>query len=341
MIGLLILASMLALGGCSPGPQGPVAAADFYEGKTIDFVVSDNPGGETDLLARVMASYLERNSGANVVVTNRRGAGGLDGMNYLYSRDADGLALGVVSASKFVTNDVLDEPAAVYDIEDFSYIMALGHEPICFFVSPDGPYQSIGDLQSGKDLKIGGGSPSGPISLGGVTVAEILNLDAKVVTGLGSETERSLAVERGEIVGYTNTLPTVRAALESGLLKPLFVLGTQRDPLAPDVPAITELVSLTGEDLALVKLWETALVGGKRIYLAPPGMPQDRQAFLRDMAEGWAQDTQFHEEIDRVTGYEVREYIVGDAVSDVMMDLAAGLDEYRAKFAEMIEKYRA
>jgi tripartite-type tricarboxylate transporter receptor subunit TctC len=341
MAAMLIAALTLAAIGCGSTSLESAAPADFYNGRTIDFVVSDAAGGETDLLARVIASYLERDSGANVLVTNRRGAGGLDGMNYLYSGEADGLTLGVTSAFKFVANDVLNEPAAVYDIEDFSYVMLLGNEPLYLFVSPDGPYQSIADLQEGKNLKIGGSSASGPISLGGLTVIEILGLDAKVVTGLSGDSDRSLAVERGEVVGYVSSIPTVKASMEAGLVKPLFVLGTQRDPLAPDVPAITELVNLTGEDLALVDLWETALVGGMRIYLAPPGVPQDRLAFLSDMAARWTQDPQFRDDINRVTGYDVEEYAVGDDVSHVMLDLAAGLDGYRAKFAEMIEKYRA
>jgi len=242
----LIVALLLTVVACSSDSQQPVTPADFYKGKTMDLIVSDNIGGETDLLGRVMASYLARDSGANVLVTNRRGAGGLDGMNYLYSSEGDGLTVGVTSAFKFVANYVLDEPAAVYDIEKFSYIMVFGNEPLYLFVSPDGPYQSIADLQGGNNLKIGAGSPSGPISLGGLTVVEILDLDAKVVTGFEGDSARALAVKRGEIIGYISSLPTVKASLDSGMLKPLFTLATERDPLRPDVPAITELVSLTG-----------------------------------------------------------------------------------------------
>jgi len=337
----LALALVLAAGACGSESEQTAAPADFYKGKSIDLIVSDNAGSETDLLARLMASYLERDTGTNVVVTNRRGAGGLDGMNYLYGSDADGLTLGVTSAFKFVANDVLDEPAAVYDIEKFSYIMVLGNEPLHLFVSPGGPYQSIADLRAGENLKIGAGSPSGPVSLGGLTVVEVLNLDAKVVTGLSGDSARSLAVERREIVGYVSSMPTAKSALESGLVKPLFALATERDPLTPDVPAITELVGLTGEDLALVELWETALVGGMRILAAPPGVPEDRLAFLRDLSAEWTRDAEFREEINRITGYDVQEYVVGDIVGEVMLDLAAALDDSRAKFAEMIEKYRA
>jgi len=341
IVSTLIITLVLTLAACSSDSGQQAAPADFYRSETIDLIASDDVGGETDLLARVMASYLARDTGANVVVTNKRGAGGLEGMNYLYGSDADGLTVGVTSAFKFVANYVLEEPAATYDIEEFSYIMVFGNEPLYLFVSPDGPYQSIDDLQGGKDLKIGAGSPSGPISLGGLTVIEILDLDAKVVTGFGGDSARALAVKRGEIVGYVSSLPTAKSSLDTGLLKPLFTLSTERDPLKPDVPAITELVGLTGEDLALVELWETALVGGMRILAAPPGVPEDRLAFLHGIADKWTQEAEFREEFDRITGYNVQGYVVGDTVEEVMMNLADSLDSYRAKFAEMIEKYRA
>jgi tripartite-type tricarboxylate transporter receptor subunit TctC len=341
VVGALILGMALVLAACSSGSDQTATPADFYEGETIDLIVSDNAGSESDLLARVIASYLERDTGASVVVTNRRGAGGLDGVNYLYGSDADGLTLGVTSAFKFVANDVLDEPAAAYDIEEFSYIMVFGNEPLYLFVSPYGPYQAVSDLLGGENLKIGAGSPSGPISLGGLTVIELLDLDAKVVTGLSGDAARALATRRGEVVGYVSSMPTVKSSLESGLVKPLFALSTERNPLTPDVPAIAELVDLSDEDLDLVDLWETALVGGMRIFAAPPDVPQDRLAFLHDVVAGWIEDAEFRGEINAVTGYDVQEYAVGEAVAEVMLDLAAGLDGYRAKFAEMIERYRA
>ena len=124
------------------------------------------------------------------------------------------------------------------------------------------------------------------------------------------------------------------------MVKPLFVLGTERDPLMPDVPAITELVNLTGEDLALVKLWETALVGST-IFAGSLGIPEDRLALLRSLANKWVQDEGFREEINVVSGYEVQEYTTGEEVAKAMLDMAAALDKFQVIFAELIEKYRA
>ena len=87
------------------------------------------PESLDDLIARIIASYLSEDTGATVVVTNREGAGGLEGMNYLYKSKPDGLTLGTTPSTKFVSNKVLNEPAAVYEIEKFSYIMSIGRRP--------------------------------------------------------------------------------------------------------------------------------------------------------------------------------------------------------------------
>jgi len=289
-----------------------------------------------------MATYLSEDTGANVVVTNRRGASGLEGINYVYAAEPDGLTLGVSSTAVFVPNKVLDEPAAEYEIENFSYIASIGRRIVYFLVSPDGPYQSVADLQAGTDLKIGASSPSGTISLGGLTVIKLLGLDAKVVTGFKKGTERALAVKRGEIMGYAESLAAEQPSVDAGLIKPLFVLATERDPLNPDVPAITELVSLSDQDLALVRLWETVFASSSLLY-APPGLPEDRLEFLRGVADEWAQDEGFRGELNALYNYQVpdREYITGEEVTRAMLDTAATVDDFQAIFNELIEKYRA
>jgi tripartite-type tricarboxylate transporter receptor subunit TctC len=340
VLAVLLLTPTMTIIGCSSDSQESVTPADFYEGKTINLVVSSKAGSRPDLIARTTVAYLERDTAANVVVTNMAGASGLDGMNYLYRSEPDGLTLGIVSIGKFVANKVMDETAAAYEVEDFSYIMNIGKRPSYFMISPDGLYQSVEELQAGENLKVAGGSPSGPVSLGGLTVIELLDLDAKVVTGIIGESSRSLSVKRGEIVGYVIGVEVAKVSIDSGLAEPMFVLATARDSLRPDVPAITELADIAEEDLALVELWETALVSSD-IIAAPPGMPEDRLEFLRALAAEWTQDAEFRAEINRVSGYEVQSYAIGDTVVEAMLNFTTALDDYRALFAELIEKYRA
>ena len=336
---VVIMASMLT-SGCTQDSEEPAAPADFYRDQTINLIVSGSAGGSTDTLSRVLASYLESDLGANVIVTNRDTGGGMEGINHVCRSKPDGLTLGTVPSLKFVSNKVLDEPAAAYDISDFSYVLGIGYVRYCLLISPDGSYQSVADLQAGKDLLFGGSSPSGPTSLGSMTAIELLDLDAKVVTGLNSEGDRALAAARGEIVGYVLNPVSGLSSIEGGLVKPLFVLGTERDPLLPDVPTVAELVDLDASDLELAKMWDTILVGST-ILVAPPGIPEDRLDFLRDISSAWIENDAFLQEISDVSGYDVQAYTSGSQLQTSMLNMADKLTDYQAIFTEMIQKYRA
>ena len=331
---VLILTVMVAVN-CTTQVES-ITPAEFYEGESIELVSTASPGILTDLVLRIVASHLSGDTGASVAVITMRGASGMEGMNHLYKAKPDGLTLGISSSVKFVANKVFDDPIAEYEIEEFSYIMSIGRQLTHFFVSPDGPYQSVADLQATKDLKLGATSASGYFTLADLTVIKILGLDAKVITGFSGGT-LAPAVKRGEIIGYG--CKANFSLIDTGFLKPLFVLATERDPLLPDVPAITELVNLSDEDLELVELWETGLVNST-LFVAPPDLPEDKLAFLRDLANQWAQDEGFHKEIDAVSNKEVQAYITGEEVAEAMQDMTAVLGKFQATFAELIKLYR-
>ena len=182
----LILMVAIAGGSCIPNAK-PVTPADFYKGKSIELVSTASPGIATDLILRILAYHLSGDTGASTFVNTRRGASGMEGMNYLYKAELDGLTLGMTSSVKYIGNKVFDEPVAKYEIEKFSYIMSIGRRLSYFYISPEGPYQTVVELQTAKELKIGASSPSGWYSLAGLTVTKILDLDAKVITGFKDE----------------------------------------------------------------------------------------------------------------------------------------------------------
>src|SRR5215510_6325427 len=76
--------------------------ADFYRGKTIEFVVAADIGGGYDLAARAIANHMIRHIPGNpaVVVRNMPGATGVIGTNYLYNNaKRDGTAVGMPTSN--------------------------------------------------------------------------------------------------------------------------------------------------------------------------------------------------------------------------------------------------
>ena len=80
----LFAAAALALPGANAAAQG---VADFYRGKTINFIVGFGPGGGYDLYPRVMSRHLGRHIPGNpaVVVQNMDGASSVRAANYVYA----------------------------------------------------------------------------------------------------------------------------------------------------------------------------------------------------------------------------------------------------------------
>ncbi|MDH3444990.1 MAG: hypothetical protein OEN50_13755, partial [Deltaproteobacteria bacterium] len=60
-------------------------AEQFYEGKTVHFLISSGPGATTDISARLVARYLGKYIPGNptILPQNMPGGGGLVGANYI------------------------------------------------------------------------------------------------------------------------------------------------------------------------------------------------------------------------------------------------------------------
>ena len=78
---------------------GTAPAADFYAGKTIDFVIGSDVGGGYDIYARAIARHLHRFIPGNptIVPKNQPGAGSGRAASFLYSvAPKDGTVIGAV-----------------------------------------------------------------------------------------------------------------------------------------------------------------------------------------------------------------------------------------------------
>src|SRR6266852_7011978 len=100
-------------------------AADFYAGKSIDFLIGGDVGGGYDIYARVIARHLNRFIPGNptVVPKNQPGAGSGRAASFLYSvAPKDGTVIGTVFPGA-IMSPLLDERAQpLFDPARFRYL---------------------------------------------------------------------------------------------------------------------------------------------------------------------------------------------------------------------------
>jgi tripartite-type tricarboxylate transporter receptor subunit TctC len=98
-------------------------------------LISFPPGGPIDLQTRILAKYLEKEVGVQVIPINKPGGGGSLGAGILASSRPDGYTLSLMAQSSIIMPVLLKE--ADFSIEDFRAIgQAVAPPPVVFCCAP-------------------------------------------------------------------------------------------------------------------------------------------------------------------------------------------------------------
>lgn len=331
MFGLAVVAMS-----CSPGGKS-VAPTDFYKGQTVKYAIGAGAGSSTDLALRAMADVLPKYVGTTVAVDNWYEAGPIQSANEMYNAGPDGLTIAGQNLATLAGNQIFGASGVSYNIADCFFLAGVLGEQHIFVVSPKGPYQSIDSLKAGKGLKFATVSPRGNWSLATHAVAAMFDLDAKIVTGWKSgDMVTSLAA--GEVDGGAMTATFAAKKAKDGLVKPLFVISSERHPGSPDLPALTELVKLTKEQedyLEMVRFFDTM-----QSAFLPPDVPKDRAEFLREAFGKVIKDPQTIATLEKVAGYTGVKTMAGKELTEKAQSLVKNGAAYDSTFKALIDKYK-
>jgi tripartite-type tricarboxylate transporter receptor subunit TctC len=134
--GLLATLSLLA----------PVAAHAAYPEQPVKMIVSYGAGGGTDLVARVMAPFIQKYLGnnASIVVINRAGAGGAIGFNELASAAPDGYTIGFINTPNVLTIPM--ERKVNFHWHHYDLLGNVIDDPGNFSVHVDTPIRNLAEL---------------------------------------------------------------------------------------------------------------------------------------------------------------------------------------------------
>ena len=295
-----------------------VAAAEAkYPEKPVTYIISFNPGGESDITARLQEKHLEEALGVSVNVIHKPGGGGAVAWSeFQRTAKPDGYQLIGINIPHIIGQPLLRKDAG-YKTDGFEVVMWFHFTPNALIVRKDSPFKTLKDFIdfAKKNPKV--------ITVGGSGTYSANHLEA-----LRLEREAGIKLT---YIPHTGTGPLVPAILGGHLTalmnysmlgvqlkdkaRVLAVAAEERVPFLPDAPTFREL----GYDI----------VGGAfRGVAAPKGTPKE---IVDTLAEAYTKVNKIITEKQEPLGF-VMTYATGDkaqalveqmkkAYSDVFEDI--------------------
>ena len=112
--------------------------AQDFPTKPVNLVVGFGPGGNADIVARLLAQKMSENLGQPVLVENKGGAGGLLASELVAKATPDGYRLSLVSGA-FPTQAAVISKLSFDPMYDFSWISTVISYPMVVVVNSESP----------------------------------------------------------------------------------------------------------------------------------------------------------------------------------------------------------
>jgi len=315
------------------------SVADFYRGKTIDLNIGYSVGGGYDLYARLIARRLGAHIPGNptVVPKNMEGAGSLRLANYLYSAAPnDGTVIGAVSRGA-AFDPLLNEKGARFEASKFSWIGSANNEVSVCVARASSAVTKFDDLFTSQ-LTIGSTGAADDTYQFPALINAVLGTKFKIVTGYPGGNDVSLALERGEVQGRCgwswSSVKTTRVNwVRDKRIIVLVQMSLSKHPDLPDVPLIMDLAK-TDEQRQIFKMIFARQTMG-RPYVAPPGVPADRLAALRQAFMDTMADKEFLSEAEQ-NKFEINP-VSGEQLEALVKEIYQTPPEVAKKAAAMVQ----
>ncbi len=333
----LALLAAMALAPSTARAQSP---ADFYKGRNVDLYVGYSVGGAYDLYARVIARHLGKHIPGNptIVPKNMEGAGSLRLANWLYRvGPKDGSALGTIGRGT-AFDPLLGSRGAQFQADKFTWIGSANNEvSVCVAWKTSG-ITSLEQTLS-KELIVGGTGQAADTDQFPRILNGVLGTKFKIVTGYPGGNDVTMAMERGEVNGrcgwsWSSVLATHKRWVDDKSIAVLAQLSLSKHPDLPDVPLIMDFAKSEDQQQIFKLIFARQVMG--RPYLAPPGVPADRAAALRQAFMDTMKDPEFLAEAEK-SQLEITP-VPGEEVEKLVKDLYQTPKAIAAKAAEFIRQ---
>jgi tripartite-type tricarboxylate transporter receptor subunit TctC len=216
-------------------------AQDFPGGRPVEMTVMFGAGSAADVTARYLAEGMAKTLGVPVPVVNRTGGGGAIGYSHVQQQKPDGHAI-IWNSNSISTN--YHSGILSFDYKAFDAVARVSVEIPVIAVRSDSPWKSLQEFidyakaNPGK-LRIGNSGTGSHTHF--AASALFLTGGAKVINVPFGEGQAIVNLLGSRIEGVVQLPAALVSHVKSGNVRILAALGSERDPVFPDVPTAKEL----------------------------------------------------------------------------------------------------
>jgi tripartite-type tricarboxylate transporter receptor subunit TctC len=219
--------------------------AQSYPDRPVKLIVGFPPGGNVDLVGRIVANKLADGLGQQVVVENRTGAGSMIATDAVAKAPPDGYTLLLVSGAH-VTLAAVQKKLPYDPIRSFAFISTVVTYPTVLLVRPDSKYKTLADLIADARANPGRLNYPSPgvgtfYHLAGELMSSQVGIEMTHVPFRGGfEPVSELLAGRVDLLidAVTSVWPNIQA----GKLRPLAIASAEPSPVLPNVPLASQTV---------------------------------------------------------------------------------------------------
>ncbi|MBN0988547.1 tripartite tricarboxylate transporter substrate binding protein [Amphritea pacifica] len=224
--------------------MGSVADASDYPNRPVKFVVPWPPGDLEDILTRMIAEDMAKETGKPATVVNKPGGAGIVGASEVARARADGLTIGSFVIDILTTH--LLSGNAPYDKDTFEPVGIFLDYPFVLATKADSRYNNIEELaeySQTHDVSLGHfGYQALPTA---VTFKAAAQEGIKFSSNAAFDLLDCSTLANGDADVINTTTQLILSCLQSGEVKLLASLTRSRLSIAPDVPTLNEQTGIS------------------------------------------------------------------------------------------------
>lgn len=202
------------------------------------------PGGNVDILARLLGEKLGEALGRPVIVENRPGAGGQIALELVKAAAPDGNTLVLTPDASLLVRPLTMKNPPYDPVKDFVAIAQTGAQDYVFAIGAGIPAKDLKEfatwVKANPDsANFGSAGQGGVTHFLGLLIGHAIGVSLRQVPYKGSGPAVS-AVVAGQVPATVQPIGTVAAQAQAGRIRIVAVSGAERSAAFPNVPTLAE-----------------------------------------------------------------------------------------------------